>query len=232
MSLPVSFSDCSIWSLKDYGVSNRCYSKQFFTTADRLKNVSEEQIRRMKLLMNAYEQESDKLYKNLVYKNQRDFDQSRIKVQTPFSTFPSSRRYYCNHKYDFCVCVVPKVGSTIWSQILQVIAVETNHTFNSVFIEPKSAIHRRSYKYRANFQDVAQNEMRSILIARDPYSRLYSAFIDKIYLPNKIRMRLPGILVERLHRCSLDNTRWLLLKEANVRAAASLFTKWLFMIIT
>ena len=31
---------------------------------------------------------------------------------------------------------------------------------------------------------------------------------------------------------NLINTRWLLLKEANVRAAASLFTKWLFMIIT
>ena len=130
------------------------------------------------------------------------------------SYVPSSSRYFCNTEYDFCICSVPKSGCTFWSQIFQVLGSDT-YTYNSVFNKPRILVHKPGLKYSANFRDVVRNNTRTILIARDPYSRLYSAFIDKVYLPSsgnifanhikRILSRLNGVKVEENNRCKLSN---------------------------
>ena len=117
---------------------------------------------------------------------------------------PLSKRYFCNIEYDFCICSVPKSGCTFWSQIFQVLGADT-YTFDSIFNKPRALVHRPGFKYRVEFKDVVRSNMRTILIARDPYSRLYSAFIDKVYLPSHTLPSANGLPVEEGDMCNEKN---------------------------
>ena len=53
-----------------------------------------------------------------------------------------------------------------------------------VFGMPRNLIHQKlSSSNRVKFDSNERQQSRSILISRDPYSRLYSAFVDKMFLP-------------------------------------------------
>ena len=130
------------------------------------------------------------------------------------SYIPSSQRYLCNNEYDFCICSVPKSGCTFWSQIFQVLGAD-EYSYDSIFNKPRILVHQPGFKYSAEFKDVVRNNTRTILIARDPYSRLYSAFIDKVYLPSSGNMyakhilnrlsRIYGRQFEESDKCKLSN---------------------------
>ena len=82
--------------------------------------------------------------------------------------------------YNFTVCKVAKVGSTFWVQLMSVLeqGIEAG---KSLFSKMRSRVHSATAALRTT-RDRSRKE-RTILISRDPYSRIFSAYIDKIYLP-------------------------------------------------
>ena len=95
----------------------------------------------------------------------------------------NSTIYYFSKKYNFAYCKVPKGGSTFWTQTFTVLMYGTSHA-KEIFNKPRTKVHSTLQKeLTLNFQNIVQQNTESILVSRNPYSRLYSAFIDKAYLP-------------------------------------------------
>ena len=95
-------------------------------------------------------------------------------------------------KYNFTVCKVPKVRSTFWVQLMSVIERGIK-VGTSLFSKMRSRVHGATDALRTTV-DTARHE-RTILISRDPYSRIFSAYIDKIYLPImfSVNFRIRGL---------------------------------------
>ena len=91
-------------------------------------------------------------------------------------------RYNYSSKYNLSYCKVPKVGCTFWTQAFAVLN-KGAEVANNVFGIACKTVHRQLASGRVNFDSDVRMKSRSVLISRDPYTRLYSAFVDKILLP-------------------------------------------------
>ena len=91
--------------------------------------------------------------------------------------------YLYSSKYNFSYCKVPKVGCSFWTQVFAILRKGSNAS-NEVFGLARSAVHGAlggaDYTY---FKSITRRNSRTVLVSRDPYSRLFSAFIDKMFLP-------------------------------------------------
>ncbi|KAL4217564.1 hypothetical protein ACF0H5_022306 [Mactra antiquata] len=91
---------------------------------------------------------------------------------------PKFRRVYFTTKYNFSFCKVPKIGSTFWTQVFQVL--ESNRgNYGEIFGRKRAEVHGTSDRLPGNVKDTS---IPLIIPTRNPFSRLYSAFVDKSYL--------------------------------------------------
>lgn len=93
-----------------------------------------------------------------------------------------SARFYYSKSYDFAYCKVPKVGSTFWTQLFTVLEYD-KEIWREIVSLPRSKVHFKKYSFLSKFQNVTKSSKRTILTSRDPYSRLFAAYVDKILLP-------------------------------------------------
>ncbi|XP_060592157.1 uncharacterized protein LOC132746899 [Ruditapes philippinarum] len=93
----------------------------------------------------------------------------------------NNTRYYYSKTYGFSYCKVPKSGSTFWTQAFYILenGVENSET---VFSKARSRVHGLMGKFSVNFNSQQRKHSFSVIVSRDPFSRLYSAFIDKSFL--------------------------------------------------
>ncbi|KAL4225153.1 hypothetical protein ACF0H5_015846 [Mactra antiquata] len=89
-------------------------------------------------------------------------------------------RYYHSTKYKFLYCKVAKVGSTFWSQAFDILHMN-NYTLDKI-TEGRLSIHIQTMKYRSHLSYNYLTRYQTIIPARNPFSRLFSAYIDKSYL--------------------------------------------------
>ena len=116
----------------------------------------------------------------------------------------NNTKFYISDKYKFAYCKVPKGGSTFWTQAFAVLkygAGSADEVFNQRRSHIQSILKR---KFLTDFQNVLQRNTGTILVSRDPYSRLYSAFIDKAYLPLMLSV---GIEALKFDGKLTDNTK-------------------------
>ena len=91
-------------------------------------------------------------------------------------------QYYFSEKYNFSYCKVPKIGCSFWTQTFAVLK-NGSQVARSVFNVPRPYIHRLlGPQYRLRYHSSVRKGSSSVLTARDPYTRLYSAYVDKIFL--------------------------------------------------
>ena len=86
--------------------------------------------------------------------------------------------YLYSSKYNFNYCKVPKVGCSFWTQAITVLNNGAAVAHN-VFGMPRKLVHiKLTSPNRVKFDSNERRKSRSVLVSRDPYSRLYSAFCD------------------------------------------------------
>ena len=92
--------------------------------------------------------------------------------------------FYVSEKYNFSYCRVAKAGSTFWFQVFGVLD-QGSDAASSVFGTFRKSLAEDIVKQVpfVNLNSEERHKSRSVITARDPYSRLYSAYIDRIYLP-------------------------------------------------
>lgn len=81
---------------------------------------------------------------------------------------------YMTNKYNFSYCKVPKSGSTFWTQAFGVLEYGLNYG-KTVFSKTRESVHSTMGKYLVSFTKVQTDNSPTVLVSRDPYSRLYSA---------------------------------------------------------
>ncbi|KAK3099873.1 hypothetical protein FSP39_011026 [Pinctada imbricata] len=91
-------------------------------------------------------------------------------------------------KYNFSYCMVYKAATTTWLRIIRFLNGE-DLSLKSPFDSSKYRTHYYNaskfipyFKYNQN-QDFLDNSLR-VMTVRDPYTRLWSAYIDKFLLPD------------------------------------------------
>ena len=95
----------------------------------------------------------------------------------------SNESFYFSKKYNFTYCKVPKAGSTFWAQAFEIFE-QGSSAVQSVIPQSRNTIHKRTDRTSGSLQ----RHIRAILVVRDPYSRLYSAFVDKFMLPTIVAL--------------------------------------------
>ena len=86
-------------------------------------------------------------------------------------------QYYLSDQFNFSLCRIPKVASTFWSQVFMILkegASAASHIFSKFRTPLEHGISVTAKRTGSRF----------IFVARDPFSRLYSAYIDRIFLPS------------------------------------------------
>ena len=100
-------------------------------------------------------------------------DEHRYREVYKFTT-PHNNFYF--KKFNISYCKVPKVGCTFMMQMFDILTHGTTDLSNT----PRVSIHKSTRLYKNN--DL--KGIPTLSAARDPYSRLYSAYVDKLVLPN------------------------------------------------
>lgn len=107
----------------------------------------------------------------------RDLDiEERLSENSPFVV--SSYQFY--DRSMLCVCDVPKAASTSIKRAL--LAIE--YPERAEFFEklPGYQIHLQKEIRNVTVEKCFKDSATSFMVTRDPYTRLYSAYVDKIYL--------------------------------------------------
>jgi len=110
--------------------------------------------------------------------------------------FKTQRKNYFYEKFNIAYCKVPKVGCTFMMEMFQ--TFEQGHIPKFVS-RSRLAIHSLTNGHKQKHIE----GIRTLSTVRDPYSRLYSAYVDKILLPNmyftSIRIRKMNLDASKLN---------------------------------
>jgi len=109
-------------------------------------------------------------------------------------------RMYIEPRHGILYCPVEKVASTLWKNTLT--AIQNYDRFKSPF-QVKLFSTTKLYSVQEYFQrhpNFDINEMNkdadSLLVVRDPYRRLFSAYLDKLYHPNWLFWKRYGEMIK------------------------------------
>ncbi|XP_052791000.1 carbohydrate sulfotransferase 12-like [Mya arenaria] len=92
-----------------------------------------------------------------------------------------SYKYHRSRAYNVGYCKVPKCGSTFWIRLFTVLDNGINVAKN-ILEKSRSSLHNMRHSFHSSLLSILQLKSPTILSARNPYSRLHSAYIDKLYL--------------------------------------------------
>ncbi|XP_069125750.1 carbohydrate sulfotransferase 11-like [Argopecten irradians] len=86
-----------------------------------------------------------------------------------------------NKVHKLIYCEVPKIGSTFWLRFIHLL--KQNKTASPFAIKPHSVISLK-VKEKFTYRDLTLENSTRFLFVRNPYNRLFSAYIDKLFSPN------------------------------------------------
>ena len=87
---------------------------------------------------------------------------------------------YTSAKYNFSYYKIPKTGCTFWTQIFVVLNSASNSDeTEEIFYKQRGQVHTAMHRAVTNTQ---HSSGPYVIPVRDPYSRLYSGYMDKIFL--------------------------------------------------
>ncbi|XP_064598682.1 uncharacterized protein LOC135465387 [Liolophura sinensis] len=111
----------------------------------------------------------------------------------------SVKRLVISKRYHLAYCPVPKIASTFWSNLLlenKLWEEPTSHHDRLADVGAnKSTLHLRNLEFDVGYWFL--KHYKSILLVRNPYTRLLAAFIDKFYSPNPLYWKLGKLIIRK-----------------------------------
>ena len=114
--------------------------------------------------------------------------------------------FYLYEQNHVAYCEVPKNGCTFWKRILRFLNKDFppgSKNISKPSDIPRRFTHLGGFKTTPTFKLGQRDEVKlqkmtnSFIVARDPYSRLWSAYLDKIFLPDFWNVGQYVVLAER-----------------------------------
>ena len=91
-------------------------------------------------------------------------------------------QYYLSKRYNFALCRIPKIGSSFWNQVFRLL-IEGPNAASRIFSKFR-ALQSKDYSIGVTLSNDERLKSRFVFVARDPFARLYSAYVDRIFLPS------------------------------------------------
>ncbi|XP_067656684.1 carbohydrate sulfotransferase 11-like isoform X2 [Haliotis asinina] len=113
------------------------------------------------------------------------------------------RRVYVSEGANLAYCPVAKIGTTFWKRVILYLNNDTgSNQVHSPFEIPRSFVHygnttNTTVLKRWQINEAILNKYTRIMFTRDPYARLWSAYLDKLYLPDFWKRHAGSIIKTR-----------------------------------
>ena len=152
------------------------------------ENSRRQQLERLQHLQRVCS--DDDIFKNVMYKKK------------------SPIVYYSSSKYNFSYCKVHKAGGTFWTQVFTILSKGAADHEDVFRLSKYDVHHTLGQTEKRTFDLATSHASRTVLVSRDPYSRLFSAFIDKLFLPMKYKIAVKIVNRQRRlnYTCANDLT--------------------------
>ena len=139
---------------------------------------------------------------------------SQYPIRRQVKTRLSGRLFYISEKHSLSYCRVAKVGSTFWTQVFMTLGnispvAKKDMQKETMFDKPRDEVHQEMKKHSnltMPFSDSRVHTTTSFLVTRNPYSRLFSSYIDQIFLPNKWLQAAKMVKSAERRECGSDVT--------------------------
>lgn len=87
-------------------------------------------------------------------------------------------------KYNLATKFVPKIGSTFMTAAFDLLAKNESDS-NNEFSRSRMVVHQKHFnRFRRTFTRESVSNVTTMVFARNPFTRLFSAYIDKIFILN------------------------------------------------
>ncbi|XP_046545851.1 carbohydrate sulfotransferase 11-like [Haliotis rubra] len=140
--------------------------------------------------------------------------ESRNTSSSSLSMTTFMHRSWFAEEYKLLYCLVPKVGCTFWKRTLQVLrlhAIGLKTPFKLLY-EQCSSGRRVAIKNimeaaggSSDLTSIISERYTKFMFTRDPFERLFSAYIDKFLTPNLSFWNLGRIIVDDIRRAPMKN---------------------------
>ncbi|XP_060064031.1 uncharacterized protein LOC132544450 [Ylistrum balloti] len=101
-----------------------------------------------------------------------------------------TRTFFYSKTARLGVCKVPKTGCSFMAKFF--FALEPKMSVVKAFTKDRYEVHNGAYEYDEDFliKQLKRQKPFTAVVSRDPYTRLFSAYIDKVFLIGKLNKRL------------------------------------------
>ncbi|WAR03590.1 hypothetical protein MAR_010148, partial [Mya arenaria] len=86
--------------------------------------------------------------------------------------------FFYSQSHDFAYCKVPKSGSTFWMKVFMMLT-KGNDVYESLQNMSRGDIHAKTRPLRVNPARLLRKKVPTVVVSRNPFTRLFSAFVDK-----------------------------------------------------
>ncbi|KAK7090039.1 hypothetical protein V1264_009894 [Littorina saxatilis] len=127
--------------------------------------------------------------------------------------------------HGFQLCPIAKIGSTFWARFYQVLRESDSGTLRSPYSVPLKGVENiRCLNENASLPAKGNSRLLKATFVREPFSRVFSAYVDKLISPNPIywnqwgkrAMKRDGVTSDRV-RCGQGVTFRQFLRDVNAR---------------
>ncbi|XP_033759388.1 carbohydrate sulfotransferase 9-like [Pecten maximus] len=110
------------------------------------------------------------------------------------------RTFFYSKSARLGVCKVPKTGCSFMAKFF--FALEPKMTVVKAFTMDRYEVHNGAYEYDEDFmlKTLKTHQPFTAVVSRDPYRRLFSAYIDKVFLIGKLNQKFGQVLRSRLYQ--------------------------------
>ncbi|KAK6165983.1 hypothetical protein SNE40_022781 [Patella caerulea] len=96
-------------------------------------------------------------------------------------------RFYSSYTHGLSYCLTPKVACTHWINVFRFLANDTGgRVYKSPFDIPRVITHYALKKHMSYSEKISESMGSNLrfMFVREPYARLWSAYLDKLFLPD------------------------------------------------
>ncbi|OWF36691.1 Carbohydrate sulfotransferase 14 [Mizuhopecten yessoensis] len=115
------------------------------------------------------------------------------------SNIETTRTFFYSKTARFGVCKAPKTGCSFMAKFF--FALEPQMSVVKAFTMDRYEVHSGAYEYDEDFMFKTLKKKRAFtaVVSRDPFTRLFSAYIDKVFLIGKLNKKFGLTLRSRLY---------------------------------
>ncbi|XP_029644871.2 carbohydrate sulfotransferase 12-like [Octopus sinensis] len=113
-----------------------------------------------------------------------------------------------NHQHKMVFCYIPKVGCTFFKRLMLILKGKYQNGSSPYDIAPTKihTLRMNTFSTRPRKNAAVLKAYKKVVFVRDPYSRLFSGYLDKIFLPQQNFKTLCTYIIKTFRKSVVKNS--------------------------